>query len=71
MFERAFTMGQDIKAALVVIHKISDDIAGGKGCFEDLTREEAPVACQGKVCILERGEIGRDFNKNKAPIERR
>ena len=50
----AFAVGQDVQAArslvAVVEHEIRDDVAVGKGRFEELPCEEAPVARQGKVC---------------------
>src|SRR5215216_4033486 len=70
-FEGAFPMGKDIKTTAMLVHKISDNVAGGKRCFKDLTREEPPVTRQRELCIFEGAKIGWDFGEREPAIQGR
>ncbi len=52
VLQRAIAMCQDIKTALILKNKISNDVAICKGSFKNLPREEAPITCQREIRIF-------------------
>lgn len=73
VFQRGFTMGQDIQTARVPGSSVKDEISHKvticESGLEDLTREEAPVSSEGKICRLERHKFGWNLCQQDCALE--
>src|SRR5512135_1780845 len=73
--QRAFAVGEHVEAARPpmprVVHEVRHDVTPGKGRLEELTREEAPVARQGKVRRLQGHDVRRDLGRDELRFQRR
>ncbi len=69
----AFAVGQDIESAgsafAFIEDEIGDDVLFLEGKLEQFAGEESPVAGEGEIGRLERGEVGGEFRHQQAAIE--